>query len=80
RGEYPKRTAVSHDGRHVCAIHGNEFILLDDSLRELGRQRMEYANAATFSPDSRLIALASWNKGEIWRVDAFPKEPTNKPK
>jgi hypothetical protein len=76
--KHPKATAVSPDGRHVCAVHGDEFILLDDSLRELGRRRIEYANAATFSPDSQLIALASWGKGEIWRVGAFPKEPTKR--
>lgn len=76
--EFPKSTAVSPDGRYVCAVHGDEFILLDDSLRELGRQRIEYANAVTFSSDSRLIAIASWNKGEIWPVGEFPKGPTAK--
>jgi len=76
---YAKVGTVSPDGRYVCAIYGNDFILLDDSLRELGRHRIEYANAATFSPDSRLIALASWGKGEIWRVDAFPKVLVDKP-
>ena len=79
-GKHPKSTVVSPDGRRVCAVHGNQFILLDDSLRELGRRWIEYAHAATFSPDSQLIALASWGKGEIWRLDAFPREPTNKSK
>jgi hypothetical protein len=72
---YSKAIAVSPDGRLVCAVHGNEFILLDDSLQEIGRRSIEYANAATFSSDSSLIALASWNQGEIWRADAFPGEP-----
>lgn len=74
---YPKVGAVSPDGGHICAIYGEEFILLDDSLRELGRQCIEYANAATFSPDSKRIAIASWSKGEIWHVDGFPKVRTD---
>jgi len=77
KNEYPKMTAVSPDGRHVCTVHGKEFILLNESLREVGRQRIEYANSATFSSDSGLIALASWGKGEIWRLNAFPKKPAN---
>lgn len=71
---YSKAIAVSPDGRFVCAVHGDDFILLDDSLREIGRHSIEYANAATFSSDSSLIALASWNQGEIWRVDAFRRK------
>jgi hypothetical protein len=73
--KHAKSTAVSPDGKYVCAVHGDEFILLDASLRERGRQRIEYANTATFSPDSRLLALSSWGKGEVWPVEAFPKSP-----
>ena len=47
------------------------------SVSQLGRQCIEYANAATFSPDSKRIAIASWSKGEIWHVDAFPKVRTD---
>jgi hypothetical protein len=78
--KYPKATTVSPDGRHICAVYGDEFILLDDSLRELGRRRIEYANAATFSADSQRIALATWNKGEVWRVDELSKLSTGKSK
>lgn len=70
-----KFAAVSPDGQHVCVVHGHDFILLDPSLRELGRRHIEYANTATFSPDSRLLALSSWGKGEIWPVESFPKSP-----
>jgi WD40 repeat protein len=73
--KYAKSVAISPDGRHVCAVHGDEFILLDASLRERGRRRIEYANTATFSPDSRLLAISSWNNGEIWPVDSLLKSP-----
>jgi hypothetical protein len=75
-GTYPKSAAVSPDGAHICAIYGDDFFLLDSSLRPTGRRRIQYANSATFSPDSQLLALSSWGKGEIWRVAAFPDDST----
>jgi hypothetical protein len=73
---YAKGIGVSPDGRYVCTVRGGTLLLFDAALKEVGRQRIEYANAVTFSSDSKLVALSSWNKGEVWRVDAFPKEPT----
>lgn len=61
----------SPDG-HWLAIkpHAGKIILLNASnMTEAGQVEIPYPERPKFSPDSRLLAIGSWSKGQIWEVD-----------
>lgn len=73
RHEVPQasRLSCSPDGRWCAVTHGGGFrIGLTADLSHATEVAMQYAsNRAAFSPDSRRIALATWNAGEVWEID-----------
>jgi hypothetical protein len=64
--------SVSPDGKWVAFANLRAFrIALAEDLAAGRTYAMEYANRATFSEDSRQIALGTWNAGEVWDVEAL---------
>jgi hypothetical protein len=65
-------SAVSPDGKWVALANLEAFRLsLAEDLESGRTHSMPLANAATFSADSRQVALATWKEGEIWDVEAL---------
>jgi hypothetical protein len=66
------QSAVSPDGKWVAFANLQAFrISPADDLAAGRTYAMAFANAATFSADSRQIALATWQAGEVWDVEAL---------
>lgn len=64
--------AVSPDGKWVALANLRAFRIAPAEDLASGRTlEMAYANRATFSEDARQIALATWNVGEVWDVEAL---------
>ena len=66
----------SPDGNLIAATHRHDdrsgFALLDrKSLKELKRVPREYPESVAFSPDGRLIGLATWGPGEVWEIETL---------
>lgn len=61
---------TSPDGRWYALAHGSGFRIGPTEDLAPGVERaMRYASNATFSADSRRVALATWNAGEVWEID-----------
>lgn len=70
--EFVLAGSVSRDGKWVVLTTRAGFRIGSAEDLTSGRTRaLEYANAASFSADSRLVALATWNVGEIWDVETL---------
>lgn len=64
--------AVSPDGKSFVLTSLKGFLIGSAEDLANGRQHpLLYANEATFSADSRQLALATWEAGEIWDVEAL---------
>ena len=61
---------VSPNGRTVCLLHDDEFVVMDSELDVLARREIENGSRPNFSFDSNMVALPSNNSGgEVWRLD-----------
>lgn len=58
----------------VCVISDDAFMFFDGRTpKATSHVTIQYAYDATVSPDGRLIALSSWGKGQIWRLEDLLK-------
>ena len=61
---------VSPNGRTVCLLHDNEFVVMDSELDVLARREIKNGSGPSFSLDSSMVALPScYSGGEVWRLD-----------
>ncbi len=62
----------SPDGKFLAATLDGEALLLDvPSLKERARVSMEFVCDAAFTPDSKILALGSGSKGQVWTVEGL---------
>jgi WD40 repeat protein len=65
-------SSVSPDGKWFALANLRAFrIGLAEDLATGRTYEIQFANTATFSADSRQIALATWQGGELWDVEAL---------
>ena len=61
---------VSPNGRTVCLLHDDEFVVMDSELDVLARREIKNGGRPSFSLDSSMVALPSGaSGGEVWRLD-----------
>lgn len=67
---------VSPNGRTVCLLHDDEFIVMDNDLNVLAHRHIESGSRPSFSFDSSMVALPSgYSGGEVWRLDDLIGRP-----
>lgn len=66
--------AMSPDGEYVAVVSSEAFYVVDaKTLKAVARVEHEYANHAAFSPDGSMLAIATWDVGEVWDFATFLK-------
>lgn len=61
---------ISPNGRIVCLLHDDEFVVMDSELKVLAQRKIKTGTRPNFSFDSSMVALPShYSGGEVWRID-----------
>jgi len=66
--------AMSPDGEYVVVVSSEAFYVVDaKTLKAVARVEHKCANHAAFSPDGSMLAIATWDVGEVWDFATFLK-------